>query len=163
MDNYELLANAIKHHPDIVTRRKNPILPLVFILVGCVMAFLSLRLPMLVDDKNLSSALMLIGGLLAFFGIFRLITSLSGRIPVFAPTGEQMRRKEFFYEAADKSKLLEAFSSKDMARISRIPRGQSSNVVLMTYSTSSGSCVLAQVQEYVPHEFVPVTDVVRFS
>ncbi|MFQ9505091.1 MAG: hypothetical protein ACLR1G_15400 [Alistipes indistinctus] len=33
----------------------------------------------------------------------------------------------------------------------------------MIYTTPSGSCTLAQVQEYVPHEFVAVTDVARFS
>ena len=108
-------------------------------------------------------SLMLVGGVVALLGLIRLVMAFTGKRPVYGPTGETLTRKELFFEAQDRQALLAAFQAGDMEKIERIPHGHSSNVLLMIYTTPSGSCTLAQVQEYVPHEFVAVTDVARFS
>ena len=106
---------------------------------------------------------MLVGGVVALLGLIRLVMAFTGKRPVYGPTGETLTRKELFFEAQDRQALLAAFQAGDMEKIERIPHGHSSNVLLMIYTTPSGSCTLALVQEYVPHEFVAVTDVARFS
>ena len=69
-----------------------------------------------------------------------------------------------YYDAARKQELCAALEAGDADRLSRIPRGGSTSGVLLTlYATGSGSFAMAQVLEYVPHAFEPVTEVVLFS
>ena len=64
---------------------------------------------------------------------------------------------------SERAALLAAFQAGDMERIMKLSRTNSSNVLLVCYSTPSSSCVLAQVQEYIPHEFTPITEVANFA
>lgn len=164
--NYEqlpLLTDVLYHQDGVVARKKNPVFPLVVVAAGIGLSIWSLNAPALEDSKNLSASLMLVGGVVALLGLIRLVMAFTGKKPVYGPTGETLTRKELFFEAQDRQALLAAFQAGDMEKIERIPHGHSSNVLLMIYTTPSGSCTLAQVQEYVPHEFVAVTDVARFS
>ena len=163
MSNYPLLTDVLYHQDGVVARKKNPVFPLVVVAAGIGLSIWSLNAPALEDSKNLSASLMLVGGVVALLGLIRLVMAFTGKKPVYGPTGETLTRKELFFEAQDRQALLAAFQAGDMEKIERIPHGHSSNVLLMIYTTPSGSCTLAQVQEYVPHEFVAVTDVARFS
>ena len=163
MSNYHLLTDVLYHQDGVVARKKDPVFPLVVVAAGIGLSIWSLNAPALEDSKNLSASLMLVGGVVALLGLIRLVMAFTGKRPVYGPTGETLTRKELFFEAQDRQALLAAFQAGDMEKIERIPHGHSSNVLLMIYTTPSGSCTLAQVQEYVPHEFVAVTDVARFS
>ena len=142
---------------DIIQRRKSPVIALIVALAGSALAVWSLTSDTMVDRGNLSSMLMLVGGLIAIVGF-------SSAAPVYKPTGERIRRYEIYYQAADKPALCAAVSSGDMERLVNIPRNDKSSSLLLTlYATESGSFSMGQVSQYVPHAFEPVTDVVRFS
>ena len=134
------------------------------ILAGSALAVWSLTSDTMVDRGNLSSMLMLVGGLIAIVGFIKAGVTFSSAAPVYKPTGERIRRYEIYYQAADKPALCAAVSSGDMERLVNIPRNDKSSSLLLTlYATESGSFSMGQVSQYVPHAFEPVTDVVRFS
>ena len=143
---------------DIIQRRKSPVIALIVALAGSALAVWSLTSDTMVDRGNLSSMLMLVGGLIAIVGFIKAGVTFSSAAPVYKPTGE------IYYQAADKPALCAAVSSGDMERLVNIPRNDKSSSLLLTlYATESGSFSMGQVSQYVPHAFEPVTDVVRFS
>ena len=163
MSNYHLLTDVLYHQDGVVARKKNPVFPLVVVAAGIGLSIWSLNAPALEDSKNLSASLMLVGGVVALLGLIRLVMAFTGKRPVYGPTGETLTRKELFLSAQNRQEILAVLLAGDFENIERIPPGQIIKFLTMIYTLPCGSCTLAQVQEYVPHEFVAVTDVARFS
>ena len=107
---------------DIIQRRKSPVIALIVALAGSALAVWSLTSDTMVDRGNLSSMLMLVGGLIAIVGFIKAGVTFSSAAPVYKPTGERIRRYEIYYQAADKPALCAAVSSGDMERLVNIPR-----------------------------------------
>ena len=127
-------------------------------------AIWSLTASSMSEHENLASILMLLGGGVALVGLIMAGIALASGSPVYEPTGERIRRGSIYYDTARKQELCAALEAGDADRLSRIPRGGSTSGVLLTlYATGSGSFAMAQVLEYVPHAFEPVTEVVLFS
>lgn len=148
----------------IVRRRKNPLPALLIGVAGAGLAIWSLTASSMSEHENLASILMLLGGGVALVGLIMAGIALASGSPVYEPTGERIRRGSIYYDTARKQELCAALEAGDADRTSRIPRGGSTSGVLLTlYATGSGSFAMAQVLEYVPHAFEPVTEVVLFS
>ena len=140
----------------IVRRRKNPLPALLIGVAGAGLAIWSLTASSMSEHENLASMLMLLGGGVALVGLIMAGIALA--------SGEKIRRGSIYYDTARKQDLCAALEAGDADRLSRIPRGGSTSGVLLTlYATGSGSFAMAQVLEYVPHAFEPMTEVVLFS
>lgn len=166
MNPFESIDDMLYHSADgeVVRRRKNPLLPLLVGIAGGALAVWSLHASSLAERPDLSSMLMLLGGIAALAGLIKAAMNIASSEPVFGPTGERIRRVELFYDAADKHALCDAVRAADAEALSRIPRTGASGAVLMTvYATGSGTFAMAQVAEYIPHAFEPVTEAVRFD
>ena len=133
----------------IVRRRKNPLPALLIGVAGAGLAIWSLTASSMSEHENLASMLMLLGGGVALVGLIMAGIALASGSPVYEPTGEKIRRGSIYYDTARKQDLCAALEAGDADRLSRIPRG--------------GSFAMAQVLEYVPHAFEPMTEVVLFS
>ena len=142
----------------IVRRRKNPLPALLIGVAGAGLAIWSLTASSMSEHENLASMLMLLGGGVALVGLIMAGIALASGSPVYEPTGEKIRRGSIYYDTARKQDLCAALEAGDADRLSRIPRGGSTSGVLLTlYATGSGSFAMAQVLEYVPHAFEPMT------
>lgn len=149
---------------EIGRRKKNPVLPLLVGVAGSALAVWSLTASSMADKGNLSSMLMLTGGLIALAGFIKAGVSITSSVPVYKPTGERIFRRELYYDAVSKFPLCAAVEGADMEKLARIPRTSSTGGVLLTvYATESGSFTAVQVSEYIPHAFEPVTDTVKFT
>ena len=166
MNKFESIDDMLYRSADgeVVRRRKNPLLPSLVAVAGAVLAVWSLHASSLAEHPDLSSVLILTGGVAALAGLVKAVLNAGSSVPVFGPTGERIRKMELFYEAADGRALCAAVEAADAQALSGIPRCDSSSGVLMTvYATDSGDFCVAQVSEYVPHAFEPVTEAVRFG
>lgn len=166
MNKYESIDEVLSRGADgeVVRRRKNPLLPLLVTLAGAALAVWSLGSPALAEHVDLSSSLVLAGGIVALAGVVGTVMKLNASAPIFGPTGERIRRVELFYDSADRQALCAAVEAADAGALSRIPRTAASGGILMTvYATDGGDFAMAQVSEYIPHAFEPVTAAVRFD
>lgn len=75
--------------------------------------------------------------------------------PVYRPTGEVMKRNETYYELSQDPLLLTHLENKNLAAI----ESQSAAVMHICWATPSGKLRVEQVQEYIPHRYEPVTEV----
>lgn len=165
MSQFEVIDDVIYNIADgnIVRQRKNPVVPALISVVGVALTVWSLASPEMKESANLSSSLMLLGFVLILIGIIRLIVVMKGRVPFYKPTSERLRRSEMFYDAKDKWTVCNAIEAGNIEVLNGIPKSDASGVLLTVYTTPSGSFTAAQVSEYVPHQFVPVTGIVQFA
>lgn len=165
MNDLQLIDDTVYGIEDntVILRKKNPVVALVLAAAGSALTVWSLTSSSLVERADLSSMLMMAGGILALVGFIKLAMAMRASIPVYKPTGERIQRYELFYQAMDKPALCAAVTAGDVKRLTAIPRNEkSSNLLLTLYTTPSGSFSVGQVSQYVPHAFEPVTEVVRF-
>lgn len=146
-------------------RRKSPVLPIVLFLVGVGLTIWSVTSAALKDNSALSSMLMLTGIALTVAALVMAGITLGskGQYAVHKNTGEKLVRYERFYDAKDRERLGKALASADLKEFSAIPKNPSSRVLVTFYCTKSGSLAMAQMSEYIPHNFEPVTEVYLFT
>ena len=76
---------------DIIQRRKSPVIALIVALAGSALAVWSLTSDTMVDRGNLSSMLMLVGGLIAIVGFIKAGVTII-RLPISRPCALPYRR-----------------------------------------------------------------------
>ena len=142
----------------ITIQKKSPALAVSLFVVGGVLFALSLFLR---ADVTLSSLLLLISvvlcvtGAVMFFGKHYIIR--------YSKTGEAFKKNVYFFETGRKSELETLAANGCFDKISGLSVNNSTlPLMLVTYSTSSGSCVMYQMFQYVPHTYEPVGDMKFF-
>ena len=167
MNNYPLIDEVMSPsapHELITFRRRNPIATIIVALAGIGLAVWSLSANALADYSNLTSTLMLTGGLTALVALIRLALILKSEVPVYVATGETVRRKELYYAASAESVLSKALDMGSLQKIRSIERSANAGGLLLTiYSTESGSFAMGQLSRYVSYTFEPLSDIVRLQ
>lgn len=164
METFENINDVLYQvNTDIVRRKKNPVLPILIGVCGVVLTIWSLSATVLEDRENLSAALLFLGIVLILVGVVAAIRAFTSSCPYYRSTGERLYRSERFFDQKDKRALCQALEAGEAETVAALPRSETSGVVLTIFSTRSGSCMLMQAAEYVPHRFVPITAVVSFS
>lgn len=164
METYQHIKDILYNcHADVARRKKNIVLPLLVTLAGLAVTFWSLTDPAVGENANLAAGLLFGGVILALSGLVWTLRAATGSTPVYAPTGEKLRHSERFYDLKDKRKLCAALESGSPEQLAGLAHSDSSGVVLTLYTTATGSFALAQVAEYIPHRFVPITAVIPFG
>ncbi|MBQ4279917.1 MAG: hypothetical protein IJC16_08200 [Rikenellaceae bacterium] len=166
MNTYRSIDEALYEVADgtVIRKKRNLVIPAVVMVVGALIAAFSDRIDIFFPRVDLAAALMLSGGVLCITGLINLIVDATSKtgVPVFAETGEKLQRHQLFYDTHKKGELCNCFESGDFSKLSKIDKSSVSAVILTVYSTKSGSMAMAQVSEFVPHQFVPVTGIKMF-
>lgn len=137
----------------IIRKRKNPTLFILLFIIGIISLFFAYS-PALMDKMNLVTGLWVLGFSFIVAGAVGLI--VPRKAFYYKPTGEQLIRKELYFNPKDKNRALEALIKGDSDLLPpQIPNSRAAIMVVM-YCTSQNYCVLAQPMEYVPFQFVAV-------
>lgn len=147
---------------EISGKKSSPVKSIAAAAAGIAMLAVNYGVPGMAAHENLSATLMLLGGLLAFGGAVAVCAAVFGRSvkPVYGPTGERLRRRELFFDKANLGKVRDALEKRDFEALAAIPRSDGSAAVLVVYAPASRAIALMQLQEYVPHSYVPVSETV---
>ncbi len=150
-------------HKDVIRRKKNPLIPILVTVAGLALTIWSLGAESLITQANLASGLMFLGLTLSIAGAILTVKAFLSSVPVYGPGKERLYRSERFFDPKHKRALCEALESGRADEVAKLPHSETSGVVLTLWATRSGSFTLAQVAEYVPHRFEPVTEVFSFT
>ncbi len=164
METFENINEVLYQvNTDIVRRKRNPLLPIVLAVCGVALTLWSLQSEVLADRANLAAVLLFFGIVLILVGVVATIRAFTSSRPYYRPTGERLYRSERFFDQKDKRALCDALENGQAEAVAALPRSETSGVVLTIFSTRSGSCVMVQAAEYIPHHFVPITSVLTFT
>ena len=158
---YQLIDEAIYDLGDlhITRKKKNPLASIIVLLVGVGLTASVYTVEAIQSNANLSSALILIGGITAIIGLVKTLICLFHKgLPVYKPTGERLRRFEFFYEAANRDRVCDCVRRGDFKALAEIPQSNTSAIIAILYKTPGDNIALAQVLEFIPHFHRPVME-----
>ena len=117
MNNISLLSDTLYAQEGVVARKKSFIVSALILIVGCAVAVWSLKSPALAENKSLTSALMLIGSLVALFGLIRLLVGISARVPYYSPTGEKLRCQKIYFDMSEQMCIRDSVIPFDLGNI----------------------------------------------
>lgn len=145
----------------IVMRRRSPITGLAVFFVGA--ALLTLNILSSGNSESGLQAGAAIGGVIAScIGLVMLVIAFTGSKSVPWSVAEQkpLRKQSHFYSFTDRDRVADAVRRDDRQALAAIHNSESSAVVHICWTTPSGKLRIEQVQEYIPHRYEPVTEVI---
>ncbi|MGL4293047.1 MAG: hypothetical protein ACRCSQ_05690 [Bacteroidales bacterium] len=155
---YQIFMNTIASIDDLIftnesitQKRKNPVLYIIFFLLGVSTLFIAYS-PDLMDHNNLITGLWVLGLSLITTGIIGI--SIPKKAFYYKPTGEMLRRKELYFNTKDKTKVLSALQQGDLTDLPPQIENCKAAMMVVLYCTSKNSCLMAQPMEYMPFQFV---------
>lgn len=146
---------------DIVMRRRSPLTGLMVLLIGIVLLILNFTSSG--DSESGLQAGAAIGGVIAScIGLVMLVIAFTGSKSVPWSVAEQkpLRKQSHFYSFTDRDRVADAVRRDDRQALAAIHNSESSAVVHICWTTPSGKLRIEQVQEYIPHRYEPVTEVI---
>ena len=99
--------------------------------------------------------------LLVGIALLMLILAFTGKKtrPYSIAERKALRKTTTFFSFADRDKVAEAVRNNDLKALAKLPTSQSAAVLHICWATPSGKLRVEQVQEYIPHRYEPVTEV----
>lgn len=150
----QYLANG--NDGNIVKQNKNPMRGLVVMLLGIAVLIVALRSHL---PETAQIAFMTLGVLAALAGGIMMVlvcTSECGGYR-FKTTGAKMCHYRRYITANDKQKFVACVNSGDMRPLEQVHKETSTGTLMHAYVATDGSYAILQVEEYIPHDFVPIT------
>lgn len=149
----------------IVGRRYNPLLGIIITAIGAAMFFVNSFIEPFASNLEMHQWMMMgaicvlvVGATMVAYWLFGDSTH-----PYYKPSSEKMQRTELSFDKVDLNRIVALVEAGDFKALESIPRSNSSSVLVIIYATDSDSVAVAQVQEYIPHEYHPVTDILIFK
>ncbi len=148
---------------EIVKKRKSLIPASLVLITGLFVAFLPKLVPDVADSANLASMAAVMGWSLVIGGIVWLLVCLGRGAWYYhhEPSGKRLSRYELLYDVSEKNRIRDLVDNCDVEALGKVPRSTVSSVMAVLYTLPAGDVLWAQAFEFVPHKFVPLTDVVR--
>lgn len=154
----EVLAEVA---PDkIVMHRRSPLAAIIVLFVGVLLLVLNSTASG--DHESGLQAGAAIGGVIACgVGVVMMILTFTGKknMPYSVAERKALRKTTNFYSFTDRDKVAEAVRNNNHKALDKIPTSQSAAVLHICWATPSGKLRIEQVQEYIPHRYEPVTEV----
>ena len=140
------------YFPEVILRPASRLVPTMITLVGIIILVWASSLT---ESNGFSAALFMIGVVALAIGIITLIRPT--RSLRYLPTGEKVVRHLEGYEQEARSRIEQALATGDIEALNALKsHSNSTPLVVVTYSTPSGSLCIGQVLHYVPYEYEPL-------
>lgn len=145
---------------DIEVKDKSLTIDIVLAVLGAVLIVVSL-MPF-ITNKYVSMILTVTGIVLSVFGLLKLWVDSSRQKHVFIhiPSGEVLKRYSIFVDRHDMQVVQNCISSENYAALSNVKKQPTSGHYVDVMGTPKGNYFAIQMLDYVPHQYVPVSDVV---
>lgn len=143
----------------IVKHRKSPLAGIIVFICGVVLLWVSLRTRL---SDTLQMSLLTIGACAAITGFLMVVmtyVSGDGRY-IFTPTRAKIKHHSKYINADDRQMLKDMLSDGNLTALPRVRKEVSTGTLLQAYVSTDGSLGLLQLEEYIPHNFMPATAVV---
>ncbi len=158
--------NTIEEHiatdGKIECKRNNPMLHIVFFVVAVALFAVALAMQ---ENDGLQMTLLSIGVIVGFVSLIMLVLNFTGKLYHYryTPTGSDMKKYQRYIDSADRAKCREAISSGSMGGLSSLQSVSTGSAMLYAVVAKDSTFALVQYLEYVPHSFVPASQVMELD
>lgn|SRR5574344_1104929 len=160
MENFLNIEQYINANADkkIVKKSRNPFLGIVLLLAGAACTVLSMKIAM---GDALKMAILTLGIFIIIIGMILIIICFSkdSGYYVYTPTGSRMKSYKRYINANDKQRCRDGLATGKVDVLDHITPEVSTSTLVNILLAKDKSCTVLQLDEYIPHEFMPVTEV----
>lgn len=151
MNDTSLIDDVIVDNDVVVKKRKIPFVFFVLLIIGITVMLI----------PGLAFGLDMCGFLVALTGVIGLL--IPQKKCVYVPTGEQLKKHEYWLDPNDKAQACANMEKGEVDKVIARAKDSNSSLKLIVYTTKTKSCTMAQIQSFVPYQFVAVTNIVKLS
>ena len=162
MEDFIKIEEYLNNNSDnnIEKRHKSPLCGILVMVCGLAVLVLSLRCKM---SDTLTMTLLTLGAIAALTGMFMAImAATNGMKYIYVPTGSCLKHYRRYINADDRNMLREMITSGNLSKLSSVRKENSTGTLLQIYVSQDGAYALLQLEEYIPHDFVPITPATAF-
>lgn len=160
MEDYMKIEQYLCCNPDtkIIKKKCFPAVGLILLFLGLVMVIISAQAKIV---ETLAMLMLTVGVVLTLVGVASVLVSCGkdAGYYVFQPTGSRMKIYRRYINSGDKRLCAECIASGKMEALAHVRKEVSSGSLLRVLLSKDGACAVMQMEEYIPHDFVPVTPV----
>lgn len=142
--------------------KKSPLAGIITLACGIVVLALSFKIT---SADAAKMTLLTIGILGTITGLFMAILSITAgkSKPIYRPSNSPMKHYRRYINADDRRDLREYINSGDLKHLNKVRIENSTCSLLHIYLSKDGQYALMQLDEYIPHNFEPITPVAAFE
>jgi len=156
MENYDNVDNRILTEEGVKQSKQSPLVYIVIILAGVVLGFLSIKT---LDNQNLAYGVAFVCAILVIIGLKGVF--VPKKILKYAKTGDIIKKRELFYNIDQKTNVCDCVKNGVIDELLAIQQGDTGRIKVVFYSTPNHNYSLMQIFEYIPYEYVPISEVKR--
>ena len=140
----------------VAKHRKSPIMGIIILICGLAVLLLSLKVKL---PDALTMSLLTIGAIAALVGLFMAImTAVSDNACyLFLPTKSKIKRYRRYINSDDRQLLRDILNDNTFQLLGNVRKECSTGTLLQFYLSADGAYAVAQLEEYIPHDFVAAT------
>ena len=151
MNDTSLIDDVIVDNDVVVKKRKIPFIFIIVLIIGIAVMLI----------PGLGFGLDLCAFLAALTGLIGLL--IPQKKCVYVPTGERLKKYEYWLDPNDKAQACANMEKGEVDKVIVRAKDSNSSLKLIVYTTKTKSCTMAQIQSFVPYQFVAVTNIVKLS
>ena len=156
MENYGNVDSRILTDEGVKQAKQSPLVYIIILLAGLVFGFLSIKM---LNGGSLAYGIVFVCAVLVIIGLKGIL--IPKKILKYAKTGEAIKKRDLFYNIEQKSNVSDCVKNGNIDELLAIPQGETGRIKVVFYSTPNNSYSLMQIYEYIPYEYVPITEVRR--
>ena len=154
MENYGNVDASILADGNVKQGRQNPVVYVIILLAGIVFGFLSIKM---LGNGNLAYGIVFVCAILAIIGLKGIF--IPKRILKYAKTGELIKKKELFFNIDEKNNVCDCVKNGNIDELLAIQQGDTGRIKVVLYSTPNHNYSVMQIFEYIPYEYVSISEV----
>ncbi|MEG1555680.1 MAG: hypothetical protein RR356_03025 [Bacteroidales bacterium] len=161
MENFEHISDFLEKtgHQTINKVKKNKTKPISMILIAVICIVLTISNIIKVDYIPflmiiIAIALLSIGAV----SLYRMM-KINQHDYIYLPTGKKFKKYIIYLKSMDAQKLITAIGTRNYTLLDSIKKEINSGHYLEVYGPEGGTFYLAQVKEYIPHNFEPASPI----
>ncbi len=154
MENYGNVDAKILADGNVKQGRQNPVVYVIILLAGIVFGFLSIKM---LGNGSLAYGIVFVCAILAIIGLKGII--IPKKILKYAKTGEVLKKKELFFNIDQKGNVCDCVKNGNVDELLAIQQGDTGRIKVVLYSTPNHNYSVMQIFEYIPYEYVSISEV----
>ena len=123
-------------------------------MAGIVFGFLSIKM---LGNGSLAYGIVFVCAILAIIGLKGIF--IPKRILKYAKTGELIKKKELFFNIDEKNNVCDCVKNGNIDELLAIQQGDTGRIKVVLYSTPNHNYSVMQIFEYIPYEYVSISEV----
>ena len=139
---------------NIISKRRKPIIALLLFVASIVSFAIALSMN---NENGAKMPMLLIACILLVIGIIKLF--IGNKIMIYALTGEQLQKRELFFEQNELDKVMNIIAKGEIATLeAKAKSSDNLPVKVKMLTTGSYSVALCRVYRFIPYTYEAVTE-----